>query len=365
MEMNVTDDPRLADYMAAIATTASQFDLSQDDRNKSKIISIISTVVALFIIIMRLMARYRTSFGYGLDDLLIIISLVFMLANLACNLLLTYNGVGLHPPAITPQQTITIGKLTIASLTFYSTNLNFVKLSVLVMYFRFFPVRKIRLGGIAIGSISCLWNVTFIMFSLLKCTPFKRVYVPWAEGSCLDERVLFLSLFIPNIITDIVILSLPLQNVWKLHTTIWQKISLTFIFLLGSFVVLASTYRYIVFVKLRSYDVYYDLAYGLAWNMIEIGSAILSACLPTLGPILRRFIKKLGGSSKILGGSSFNLSSGSRHVNDSLSKNNILLNRSVDINYNANPKILSESTDVNAILLQDRMEKPDTFRDQE
>lgn len=91
MEMNVTDDPRLADYMAAIATTASQFDLSQDDRNKSKIISIISTVVALFIIIMRLMARYRTSFGYGLDDLLIIISLVFMLANLACNLLCKKN----------------------------------------------------------------------------------------------------------------------------------------------------------------------------------------------------------------------------------------------------------------------------------
>ena len=52
-----------------------------------------------------------------------------------------------------------------------------------------------------------------------------------------------------SIITDITILILPLPLIWKLHTNKAQKISLSIIFLLGSFVVFTSIYRFKIFLN--------------------------------------------------------------------------------------------------------------------
>ena len=47
-----------------------------------------------------------------------------------------------------------------------------------------------------------------------------------------------------NFLTDLMILAIPMPLVWKLQADLWRRLSLAFTFLLGSFVVFASIYRF-------------------------------------------------------------------------------------------------------------------------
>jgi hypothetical protein len=68
----------------------------------------------------------------------------------------------------------------------------------------------------------------------------------------------------------------------RLKTNLLQRVLLMFIFLLGSYVVFTSIYRFRIFLLYTPDDVPYTLADGCAWNVIEISSGIVSSCLPTL-----------------------------------------------------------------------------------
>ena len=52
-----------------------------------------------------------------------------------------------------------------------------------------------------------------------------------------------------NILTDLMILTIPMPLVWKLKADVWRRLSLAFTFLLGSFVVFASIYRFFTIFK--------------------------------------------------------------------------------------------------------------------
>jgi len=86
--------------------------------------------------------------------------------------------------------------------------------------------------------------------------------MPWIEGKCIDLHATFLAISVPSILTDVAILALPLPQVWKLQTNTTQKVSLSFIFLLGSFVVFTSIYRFTVYLNYDPNDLPYTLAPG-------------------------------------------------------------------------------------------------------
>ena len=46
-----------------------------------------------------------------------------------------------------------------------------------------------------------------------------------------------------NMLTDSMILAIPIPLVWKMQADVWRRLSLVFTFSLGSFVVFASNYR--------------------------------------------------------------------------------------------------------------------------
>jgi hypothetical protein len=164
----------------------------------------------------------------------------------------------------------------------YVTGVNLYKLSLLFFYFRIFPVRSVRLGGYICGGISTAWNIACILAATWQCTPRERLWMPWLEGTCIDLFLTQLCISIPSILCDIAILCLPLPHVLRLKTNLLQRILLMIIFLLGSYVVFTSIYRFRVYLDYTTNDVSYSLAVPLAWNIIEISSGIVSACLPTL-----------------------------------------------------------------------------------
>lgn len=87
--------------------------------------------------------------------------------------------------------------------------------------------------------------MAIIFVSVFQCAPIARAWDTRIPGTCINLKASFIGNAVPNIITDILILSLPVRVVWGLHASITHRLSVIGIFLLGSlFVYPFSTYRY-------------------------------------------------------------------------------------------------------------------------
>lgn len=115
----------------------------------------------------------------------------------------------------------------------YVVHLAIVKIAILVMYCRVFALRRFRIAAWVLGSITVTWVLLFFLLSVFQCTPIERAWDLSIPGKCLNLRARIIGAAGPNIVTDIVILAMPLREVWKLHATRSQQIALTGIFLLG------------------------------------------------------------------------------------------------------------------------------------
>lgn len=156
------------------------------------------------------------------------------------------------------------------------------KIALLFLYFRIFPLPSIRRWGYYCGGVSTAWNVACIFAASFQCTPRTKIWEPWVDGFCIDIFLAQLCISVPSILCDVAILCFPLPHILRLRTNLTQKVFLVAIFMLGSYVVFTSIYRFVVYLSYSKADIPFTLGVPCAWNVIEISSGIVSSCLPTL-----------------------------------------------------------------------------------
>lgn len=143
---------------------------------------------------------------------------------------------GKHASVLTLDQMENVLKQLYGFECVYVTAVAFVKVSILCMYLRIFPSRSFKIGAYTIGSIVVAWCIAIILVCLFQCSPIYLAWQPWlaADDSCINLRGSFIGNAVPNILTDVAILAMPIKQVWKLHATMAQKVSLVCTFGLGS-----------------------------------------------------------------------------------------------------------------------------------
>lgn len=117
---------------------------------------------------------------------------------------------------------------------FYVTAVAFIKISILAMYLRIFPSREFKIASYSIGATIVAWWFAIAAVCIFQCNPIYVAWAPWMAGECIDLRGSFIGNAVPNILTDVVILIMPMKQVWHLHATAAQKLSLLCTFGLGS-----------------------------------------------------------------------------------------------------------------------------------
>jgi hypothetical protein len=138
----------------------------------------------------------------------------------------------------------------------YVTTNGLVKVSLLIMYCRIFTFDRIKWPSIILGICAVGWTTSTIFVSIFQCSPVRKAWYPLlTPGHCIALKKAFIVTGILNIIIDSAILCLPMPLVWKLQTTLTRKLSLIFIFSLGSFVVFASIYRFITIFDFQPTDI--------------------------------------------------------------------------------------------------------------
>jgi hypothetical protein len=214
---------------------------------------------------LRLLVRHRSQMKFGFDDLVVVVSLMGQLAlagviigmpvglaNFYCTgALLIRNGVikaelklsgiGYHIAylkATNPNLIILERKFRLMQAYIYVVIANLPKISILILYRRLFAPTILRLISTAMIWVLAVVIVVKILLVSFVCRPFAANWNQDIPGSkCLNMQSVSSLSTLPNIITDVVMLLLPVPVIWSLHTKLITKIQLTFTFALGSLLV--------------------------------------------------------------------------------------------------------------------------------
>lgn len=166
----------------------------------------------------------------------------------------THQGYGKHYrlldyDLITPfQKTIFVGEI------FYCLTITFAKLSILCFCWRIFSSStSIRLPIYILSGIVSTWtlavvslsynhprykatvNVPFeILTTIFQCDPVSGFWNQTKPARCnVDNHNFIVGIAIPNILTDVALMALPLPYIWRLNRSRSQKIALAGVFLVG------------------------------------------------------------------------------------------------------------------------------------
>lgn len=126
---------------------------------------------------------------------------------------------------------------------FYGVGMGFIKVSVLALYRNIFPSRFIKVGVMILGVLSVAWAVSLVLVAIFSCNPINGQWDYGVPATCIDLRAWYIGNGVINIVTDIMILSLPIREVSRLLVDKQTRIFLLGIFLTGAFVSIACAVR--------------------------------------------------------------------------------------------------------------------------
>ena len=169
----------------------------------------------------------------------------------------------------------------------------FTKLSVLLFYKRVFRGNTFNAAVWTMIGIVFVWTVSFFFANLLQCYP---IWINWnASGAqadqCIKTNAMYLAQAWTDVLTDIMILSLPVPCIWALQMPARHKVGVTAIFLLGLLTVLSGVAKLVVFYHIiylannAAWDITWYEAPSALWFMVESSLGIVGACLPLLRPL--------------------------------------------------------------------------------
>ncbi|MCJ1396740.1 hypothetical protein MMC18_009632, partial [Xylographa bjoerkii] len=211
----------------------------------------------------------------------------------------------------------TMLKYLVVAECFYAFGQVTVKISLLLLYRYLFTSKRLHLWINITIAFMLAWGIAVLGGSIFSCNPMNAFWNFQLQGTpgvyCINFQAFYISVAVPNLLTDVLILGMPIRQVWKLHMDRRSKIALTFIFLLGSFVIVASIVRLVSLTQINVTDDTYTLVGIANWSSIEFAMAVVSASLPTLRPLVNKLTPKswkkmntlasytMGPESKIVG----------------------------------------------------------------
>ncbi|RSL48484.1 hypothetical protein CEP54_012908 [Fusarium duplospermum] len=249
--------------MAVSAKVQARVDVQADRSRELNITTTVVLVLSVVFVALRFWARHIRA-GYGADDWMTVAALVFVFISGAVNYAMISHGLGRHADVVPTADQVAFFKLLLAFECIYVTAVMLVKLALLQMYLRIFLSRGFRVCAAVIATIVVGWWISIVAVSIFQCAPIKKAWMPWINGSCINLKASFIGNAIPNIGTDVAILCMPMRQIWKLHANLAQRLSLCVMFLLGSFVLFASIYRFTTIMQFDPVDTTWTLATACA-----------------------------------------------------------------------------------------------------
>ncbi|PVH97155.1 hypothetical protein DM02DRAFT_598020, partial [Periconia macrospinosa] len=244
-------------------------------------------VLGVLSVILRFLSRIKIGAKLGKDDWLILIALVSLAGHAIPCMVIVRFGVGRHVLLISDPQGIALANL--VGATAYSLTLMFTKLSILALYHRIFSLTR--------GWMPTLYTIAGFVIALgliqpfvyiFQCIPISATWEGIENAKCINFGLAIIILGAIHIVTDWLLLFLPIPVVLGLQLSNRVKASICSLFMVGAVVCIISIIR-----LQRAHEIggttdptwtYVPIQ---ALTTVEGAIGILAACMPTWRPLFR------------------------------------------------------------------------------
>jgi hypothetical protein len=107
------------------------------------------------------------------------------------------------------------------------------KLSILLLYSRIFTSRKFNKILLSVGAFVAAFTTAAALVNIFQCSPIKAIWEPSIPHKCVNLLAMLKVISVEDVLTDVLILCLPLPMVWQLKMSTKLKWQITSMFLVG------------------------------------------------------------------------------------------------------------------------------------
>ncbi|KAI3331630.1 hypothetical protein HD806DRAFT_477917 [Xylariaceae sp. AK1471] len=250
----------------------------------------ISGAASILFLGLRVWSRQIT-YGYvrlELSDWFLLVAWIFYAAQAVFLGIATEYGTGHHIIVVTNFRMFHIVGL--LSEVVYFNVLAFLKLSILSFYGHIFPQRLFHYWLWAVSVLVASWDISFTFVTIFQCNPVSYAWDTNQPGHCINYGTSQLASGVINIITDILILVMPIPLIWKLNITKQKKRQVTLTFAIGCTACLVSVVRLAWAQTLDGSDGSWAGVSITYISIIETTVGILAVSIPTYKPLYKRLV---------------------------------------------------------------------------
>ncbi|KAI1846173.1 hypothetical protein JX265_010551 [Neoarthrinium moseri] len=267
-----------------------------DDHRGPDILGAVATVtsIALVTVCARVFVRLRMVHMFGLDDWMIIASMILSITGFGIVVGQVMYGAGRHAAYLDPEVNKYGLMLNFVSQPIYLWAIPLVKLSVGFFLLRIAPNKLYR--RILQGTMIFLMAYTFMCFMtlMLQCQNIAVLWDSSVKTTCWATKTtlgLSYANSIVNILTDMFFAVIPIPMLWNVQINSRTKASLICIMGLGVFACAAAIVKAVYISNYgKSGDFLWDSANLTIWISTELNTGIVAACLPCLKPMFKRIL---------------------------------------------------------------------------
>ncbi|SPQ24843.1 a5c6638c-0012-41a1-b479-01199bd3c0c7 [Thermothielavioides terrestris] len=270
-----------------------------DDQGwKLYITSLVMILAAGLVVTARVSIRLaRRNFGY--DDVAIVVALLFSIVLSVSIQLAVVHGYGMHKADLSKEEQEEALKWFFIAQTPYKVTVCLYKFSVILLYLRIFVTKTFRIAAFVVLSIVVGYSLGGIGATIFQCVPIRGAWVKNSGATCINSDQFWVAYAVLNILTDVLVLALPVGPIMSLHLRWRERFLIWGVFMLGAFVTVSSILR--VASVQNSLKNIQDQTYNFIprgiWTLVEANLGIISACLPVLKPPLSALFPRLFGST--------------------------------------------------------------------
>ncbi|KAF4629084.1 hypothetical protein G7Y89_g9066 [Cudoniella acicularis] len=262
--------------------------------------------IASIAVSLRFYVKIKRRTGIGHDDWLILFSLILtigvgimMIVGSAIHALGQPTPLGNGLPFPGGPAHVKTWALTFTFKTKYAIDIiqtfafGAIKLSVLLFYRRIFRGKWFNIATWILMVMVVLWTVGFTAVFVFQCK--LNLWAAWSTlgdmvQNCVPGIPTAEALTLTDILTDILILLVPIPCIWALKLSRSRKVAICAVFLMGFLVLAFGCIRQVIMwqrisgARTKSQGILI-MSQWEYWTIIEMGMGIVAACLPSLRPL--------------------------------------------------------------------------------
>ncbi|KAL4779642.1 hypothetical protein BJX76DRAFT_340173 [Aspergillus varians] len=267
--------------------------LAKDRTGSLNTINLVTQCLCIPIVTMFVLMRFSIRAWYRqwarVEDWTCLLAWILFMAYCAIGIVVGNYGGGYHYNEISDDDRVNFRKFCYIATVLYCPMALFVKISLLSIIIRIFAPYKTKILFIQIflGALTIYYTIAEIV-KIRMCDPVPA-YWTLEPASCLDQRAALIADSVISVVSDILILVLPLPLTWSLQMSRNKKLRVVGMLSAGGLATAFSVYRLALVVRDgSSADMSITFVRVILSGNAEGGVGLICACLPPLNIIISK-----------------------------------------------------------------------------